>query len=159
MKALGANLGDVTVVEAESGAASADWWVSERDWMSDGFIHEIWSDRDPDTLGHWAKVPFRVEKAGSHRVWFLGGSLERHVAEDPYDYSPFSWRVDDAPAQRVAGGVPTVAGTRIERGLSMLGVVDLAAGEHVFDLRLLARRATDNHWSLWFDGLVLERLE
>lgn len=155
---LGASAGELTVVEAESGAASADWWVSERDAMSDGFIHEIWSERETDALGHWAKVPLRLEKAGRYRVWYAGGNLERHVGEAPYDYSPFSWRIDDAPAQRVAGGIATVTGMRVERGLSALGVVELAAGEHVFELRLLARRASDDHWSLWFDGLALERL-
>ncbi len=157
-EAFGAKLGELTVVEAETGAASADWWVSERHAMSDGFIFEIWSDRETDALGHWAKVPLRVEKAGRYRVWYAGGSLERHVGEAPYDYSPFSWRIDDAPAQRVAGGVPTASGMRVERGISALGVVDLAAGEHVFELRLLARRTSDDHWSLWFDGIVLELL-
>ena len=100
-----------------------------------------------------------LQKAGTYRVWFVGGNLERHVGEAPFDYSPFSWRVDDAPAQRVAGGVPTVTGMRVERGMSALGVVELMAGEHVFDLRLVDRRKTDNHWSLWFDGIVLERIE
>jgi hypothetical protein len=159
-KAFGANLGDLTVVEAESGATSADWWVGERDEMSDGRMLEIWSDRETDALGHWARVPFRVEKAGTYRVWFAGGSLDRAIGHTPDDYSPFSWRLDDAPAQRVAGGIPTASGVRDNYGgLAALGVVDLDAGGHVFDLRLLARRATDNHWSLWFDGIVLERVE
>jgi concanavalin A-like lectin/glucanase superfamily protein len=158
-KAVGGSIGDLTFVEAERGAASSDWSVSEREGASDGVIHEIWSSREPDALGHWAKAPFRVEKAGTYRVWYVGGNLERHVDEHPYDYSPFSWRIDDAPAQRVAGGVPTVAGQRVERGLSALGVVDLAAGEHVFELRLTERRGQDAAYSLWFDGLVLERIE
>jgi len=159
-EAFGAARGDLTVVEAESGATSADWWVNERDATSDGRLLEIWSDRETDALGHWAKIPFRVEKAGAYRVWFVGGSLDRAIGHTPDDYSPFSWRVDDAPAHRVAGGVPSAVGTPGNYGgLAALGVVDLAAGDHVFDLRLLARRTTDNHWSLWFDGFVLERLE
>jgi hypothetical protein len=157
--AVGAKLGEVTVVEAERGAASSDWWTSERNGASDGFIHEIWTEREPDSLGHWAKAPFRVEKAGRFRLWYVGGNLERHVGEEPYDFSPFSWRVDDATAQRVADGLPTVAGLKVERGLSLLGTVELTAGEHVFELRLLDRRRKDNAYSLWFDGLVLERVE
>ena len=158
-KALGAHIGELTLVEAEAGAASSDWWVSPREGASDGLIHEIWSTREPDALGHWAKAPFRVEKPGAYRIWYVGGNLERHVGEEPYDFSPFSWRIDDAAAQRVTGGVPTAAGTRVERGLSALGIVELAAGEHVFELRLTDRRGKDAAYSLWFDGLLLERLE
>jgi len=37
--------------------------------------------------------------------------------------------------------------------LSPLGVTELTEGEHVFRLRLQARRGhQDHHWSLWFDG-------
>lgn len=159
-RTFGAALGEMTVVEAESGAASADWWVAERDAMSDGSIFEICSDRDADALGHWAKVPFRVEKAGAYRLWYAGGSLERRIGQTPDDYSPFSWRVDDAAPRRVAGSVPSAAGMRNNHGgLAALGVVDLAPGEHAFELRLLSRRTTDNRWSLWFDGIVLERIE
>jgi hypothetical protein len=158
-KTIGALVGDLSMTEAESGAASTEWWVSERDGASDGFIHEIWSNREPDALGHWAKLPLVVEKAGTFRVWYVGGNLERHAGEKPYDHSPFSWRIDDAPAQRVTDSVPTVAGTRVERGLSVLGLADLTAGEHVFELRLLGRRGQDNAYSLWFDGVVLERVE
>ena len=32
----------------------------------------------------------------------------------------------------------------------------IAAGEHVFQLRLLSRRAHDNRYSLWLDAVVLE---
>lgn len=157
--ALGGHIGELTVVEAESGGTSVEWTINERDRMSDGLIAEIWSDREPDALGHWARTPFRLEKKGTYRVWFVGGSLERHSAELPYDYSPFSWRIDDATPQRVTGGVPTASGLRVERGLSALGVVELAAGDHVFELRLLGRREQDAHYSLWFDGIVLERME
>jgi hypothetical protein len=42
--------------------------------------------------------------------------------------------------------------------VSPLGEVDLREGEHVFRLRVLARRAHDGRYSLWLDAVVLERV-
>ena len=75
--------------------------------------------------------------------------------------SPFSWRLDEGDAAVVSDVRPTIraVGGRWDASLSPLGEVTLAAGEHVFRLRLLARRTHDNRYSLWLDALVLEAVK
>ena len=146
------------VIEAERGGRSAQWYLAQRDAQSEGLNVEIWSDQEPDEGGHQASVLVRALEAGRYRVHLLGPGLE-HLGADGM-VSPVSWRFDDGDAAMVAEPRATIRGIDGNAGaaLSALGEVSLAAGEHVFHLRLLERRAHDGRYSLWFDALVLEPL-
>jgi len=53
LEPFGATPGDMQIVEAERGTWSAQFYVVDRNYHSDGVNLEIWSDLDPDAAGHW----------------------------------------------------------------------------------------------------------
>ena len=75
----------------------------------------------------------------------------------PRTLSPLAWTIDGGKAHRVEGPVRVIADVPgAAEGLSVLGTVRLTKGEHVFRLKLTARRdEPDTHYALWFDALVL----
>ena len=142
--------------EAERGGCSADWYLAARDFDSEGWNAEIYTEREPDEAGHWISVPVRVPATGRYRVILAGPGLE-HLGPDGLA-CPFSWRFDDGEWSQVTDAIPTIRGVagHSEAALSPLGEVALAAGEHAFRLRLAARRPYDGRYAMWFDAVVLE---
>jgi hypothetical protein len=147
----------VVIAEAESGRHAPGWYVGTHDGFSQGKTVDVWSDADPGPEGYWITVPFSVPVAGAYDVLFAGNSLAR--LSTPRSLSPFVWQIDGGPEQTVAAAVPVTADVAgAPEGLSALGNVRLAAGDHVFHLRLTARREVpDQRWALWFDALALRR--
>ncbi len=149
--------GHIDVFEAERGGASAGWYLYERDLQSEGATMRIESADEPGAAGHWISVPFRVDAPGRRRVHVTGPGLEHLGAT----VSPFAWRIDDGPWRRVTAPLPTLRGIAGQElgNLTALGEVELAPGEHLFRVRLLARAGTKRPlWAFWLDALVLETL-
>jgi hypothetical protein len=151
----------VGIVEAETGRFSPGWSITGHDGFSEGKTVDIWSDAEPGPEGYWVELKITAPTAvGSPRsarydVLFAGNALSRLQA--PRSLSPFVWQVDGGDAHVAADALP-VAGDvpGAPEGLSTLGTVDLAAGEHTFRLKLTGRRdQPDKHYALWFDALAL----
>ncbi len=69
--------------------------------------------------------------------------------------------MDDGPWTPVFGPTPALYGIlgRSDLDLSPLGIAELGRGEHIFRIRLLARRRhPDQKWSLWVDALALQEV-
>ena len=145
------------VFEAESGRWSKGWNANAKTGFSDGRILELWKKEDPPPGGYWAELKVRVPRPGRYEVLFSGNALSRLAA--PRSLSPFVWRIDDGAERAVDDAVPVLAPRPgAPEGLSVLGTVDLKAGEHTFRLRLAGRRKEyDNHYALWFDAIALRR--
>jgi hypothetical protein len=145
----------VVIVEAETGRFSSGWSISGHDGFSEGKTVDIWSDTEPGPEGYWVEVKITAPAAARYDLLFAGNALSRLQA--PRSVSPFVWQLDGkdehvaAEALPVAGDVPGAP-----EGLSTLGTLDLAAGEHTFRLKLTGRRdQPDKHYALWFDALAL----
>lgn len=149
---------NVVVAEAEQGRHGPGWGVTPHEGFSEGATLDIWSDTDPGPDGYWIELKLRVPVAGRYEVLFSGNALSR--LKPPRSLSPFTWRFDDGEEHQANAALPMdgdVPGA--PQGLSTLGQVELAAGEHSFRLRLSARRdIPDKHWALWFDALALRPL-
>ncbi len=145
----------VVVAEAEAGRFSPGWSVTTHDGFSEGKTVDIWSDAEPGPEGYWVEVKVTVPRADRYEVIFAGNGLARLKA--PRSLSPFSWQMDGGEEHLAADAVPVteeVAGA--PEGVSTLGRLDLAAGEHTFRLRLTGRRdQPDRYYALWFDALAL----
>jgi len=141
--------------EAEQGTWSRAWTRSERDLSSDGSEITIWSTFDTGQEGHWATLPIRVKKAGRYRILFAGSDL-RQLGNRP-SISPFQWRIGDQRAWTPAHAEVVLPG---RHNLALIGERQLAAGEHMFGLKLHKKRQRpDQRWALRFDALVLQRIE
>lgn len=146
---------DVSVIEAETGRFGAGWSISDHDGFSEGRTVDIWSDAEPGPEGYWVEVRFTPPTAGRYELLFVGNRLSR--LQSPASISTFTWQVDGGPeslattAVALAGDVPGAP-----EGVSVLATLDLTAGEHVYRLKLSARREQpDRHYALWFDALAL----
>ena len=145
----------VLVFEAESGRCSKAWGRNPKAGFSEGRILEIWAASDPDAEGYWAEVKLAVPAAGRYELVFSGNALSRLAA--PRTVSPFAWSLDGGEEHKVDAATPMVHDVpAAPEGLSVLGTVELAKGEHVFRLKLTARRETpDKCYALWFDAIVV----
>lgn len=142
------------VAEAEEGSCSGGWGRNPKSGFSGDKVLELWSDKDPGPEGYWAEVKLNVPRAGRYEVLFAGNSLTR--LEPPRSLSPFVWSIDGQQhvADKALPVATDIAGA--PEGISLLGEVELTAGEHVFRLRLTAPRDTpDRHYALWFDAIAL----
>jgi hypothetical protein len=151
--------GEALVFEAESGRWSKGWGNNPKGGFSGGRILEIWKDEEPDADGYWAELKFSVPSAGRYEFLFCGNVLSR--LKPPRSLSPFTWRIDDGEEREAKDAtpmLPSVAGA--PEGLSILGTVELKAGDHAFRLKLAARRdEPDKHYALWFDAIALRKKE
>ncbi|MBI2297909.1 MAG: hypothetical protein HYU66_02970 [Armatimonadetes bacterium] len=145
--------------EAEAGTCSAGWARNAHPGYSADRLLEIWSDAEPGPEGHWAEVKLTVPQAGRYEVLFSGNALSR--LKPPRSLSPFTWRFDageEHVCDQATEMLIDVAGA--PEGVSVLGQVELTAGEHTFRLRLTGRRhEPDHHFALWFDALALRPVE
>jgi len=96
---------------------------------------------------------------GRYELLFAGNSLGR--LEEPPSISPFTWQIDGGPEHRGADAEPVPADIPgAPEGASILGALELTAGDHTFRLKLTSRRAQpDTHYALWIDALALRRAE
>jgi hypothetical protein len=145
------------VFEAEDGRCSKGWDRNAKPGFSGGRILELYKKPDPPAGGYWAELRLRAPEAGRYEVLFSGNDLSRLAA--PPSLSPFTWRIDDGKPQAAHGAVRVRHGVPgAPEGLSSLGTVQMAAGEHVFRLSITGRRKQyDDCYALWFDAIVLRK--
>lgn len=151
--------GGALVAEAEGGDCSPGWGRNAKSGFSGDRILEIWTDADPGPEGYWAEVKLTVPQAGDYEVLFSGNSLTR--LDPPRSISPFTWSFDGGQEYAADGALPVATDLPgSPEGISTLGRVRLAAGEHSFRLRLTGPRDTpDHHYALWFDAIALRPVE
>ncbi len=146
------------VAEAENGRFSNDWSITANPHFSSGKYIALWKKEASNNTKYHVDLNFSVPVDGSYQIYFSGNSLTR--LKSLSSISPFTWNVDNRENQNANGdGVELYGIEGAPEGLSLLGVINIKAGQHTFGLQVTSPRQTDTYWTLWFDAIVLRKVK
>ncbi len=101
--------------------------------------------------GYQARYQFSVNAAGRYAIWAAANPMGTQTS------SPFTWKVDDAPASDTQAVRPAgdVYAGRFQ--WATLGAATLARGPHTLTLTVTKRRPSDGRYVLAVDALCVTR--